>query len=458
MFKAKKSTLLKIITAASLLVVILAGAQIFAAGYLFDKNIDKVLARISAKTANLSLKYQPKEASLLSREGIISWEVKLPEGLLPSLDHVSGQIRFNMQMGFLKVTGSFEPQTGQGNFEEFFKSFDLEPVRYQGAFRLAALMPEASFAVKTSAFSIPFTAGSCYLGESSLLFEASSKNNITTEFNFAGFDCRGSEQYAGMDSFHARLEGLFIRLHPYLEDSRPYLDTVELGLKLFDADISTIFAIGFSPDEEVKDPTLREGLRVSDLSGRLSFTDPNDKGQGILNIDSSGDFAFAFPSRESGLPQEAYCLDNLQLSGMIDRLNLTQTVENILNIKDSSDFGLMLAGFSSPLRLRLANFSLSNNGNELRLAADSTLGLNPQGGISSVDLNLNFTAHEDFIHDFVREFSYENELNRARENRILVREGRNYVSELAITGGNVIINGERIENLHEGEDVIASED
>lgn len=452
-----KRTALKI--AAGLIMFIAAAilAQIFAAGYLFDRNIDKVLARAERRIPNLSLSYESTGSSLFSREGIISWEIKLPHNTLAGLDAVSGKSSFKLRIAPLKVSGAFEHLKGQGSFEKFLESLNLEPISYEGAFKLTALMPKASFALKTSGFHVPMTAGTCYIGESSVLMEAASQSDILAELNFAGFDCQGSEKYAGHNSFNARLEGLFVRLRPYIEGGRPYLDTIESGLKSLTLDLSTLFAIGFGPDEEVRDPTLRDVLALENVSSRISFTDKNDLGQGILNFDGSGNFYFAFPAVKEGIKQEGYRMDSLKLNGVIERISLTDTLQNLLELKNSSDLPKIMEGFSKPLHIALNEFSFENGSDKLKLNAVSDVDFAKTGSISDLKLDLSFSSAEKIVEDFAAAFAYQNELKRALEHRILLKEGSSYVSSLQVQDKTVTINGEVINNLHEGEDVVEEE-
>ena len=454
MLKVKGSTILKIFAALIMLSAVLILGQIYAVGYIYDQKIGQVLKRVESKVTPLTLSYQEQDSSFFKREGILSWEYRLPEDNLFGMSSINGQTKLELRIAPLKVSGAFEPVIGVGNLDKFLSKLNLEPIYYQGAFKATAIKPKVSFAVKTTAFSVPLTLGSCYIGESSFLFEATSLSKILTELNFAGFDCQGNEQYAKQNSFNARLEGLSVRLRPYIEDNKPYLDNIEIALKKLNADISTLFAIGFSPDEKVKDPTLREALGLDNFATRVSFTDKNSQGQGLLKVDATGNLNVAFPSVKLGVIQEPYTFEGFKLNGFIDRINLTQTVQNFLSVKDSSDLPLIMQGLSKPLKVNLNEFSFSHQGNKLHLDATSEVGFKEDGASSSLDLALNFKSHESIVKDFADTFAYRNELKRALENNILQLQGSDYVSAIQVQGKRVIINGTEIQNLQEGEDLV----
>lgn len=452
--KIKARTLIKGLTAVAALGVILCALQVWVAGYLFDTRLESLLTRVERRVPQLKLDYRVGESSFFSREGVFHWELTLPEGSLTGMEKLNGETAFKLRILPLNVHGAFEPVAGAGNMQELFARFKLTPITYTGAFEVRALPPGADVAVRTSSFHLPLSLGLCYMGESSVRASATSLTDMALNFSFAGFDCTGNTLYADKPSFKARLEGLNLNLKPYIEERKPYLDAVELNFKSLEAEISTLFAIGFRPDEEVRDPTLREALSFKRVGTRLAFTDKDDRGRGLLKGDVTGDFAFAFPSVKEGAALPLYLFENLRLRGEVERINLIETLRRALSLKDSSDFPALMEGMSRPLKVSLEEFSFEHAGERLHLDAVSEVDLSHEGGLNDLKLELNFRAGRSIVEDGAEAFAYERELKRALENRILLEEGGELSSRIEVSGSAVHINGERIDNLQAGEDVV----
>ena len=168
----------------------------------------------------------------------------------------------------------------------------------------------------------------------------------------------------------------------------------------------------------------------------------------------TGDFAFAFPSVKEGAALPLYLFENLRLRGEVERINLIETLRRALSLKDSSDFPALMEGMSRPLKVSLGEFSFEHAGERLHLDAASEVDLSQEGGLNDLKLELNFRAGRSIVEDGAEAFAYERELKRALENRILLEEGGELSSRIEVSGSAVHINGERIDNLQAGEDVV----
>lgn len=449
--KTASGVLLAVLALIALAVV----GQMWAAGYFYDKYIHQAVAKVEQKIGPLSLRYEEApDPSLFEREGVISWSYALPEDNPLSLPYISGKTSLKVAFGPLKASGVFNSIEGQGNFDEFLAKFNLEPISYMGAFKATALMPRASVAVKTSAFSLPGEFGMCKIGESALLFEGTSTDDLNLNLNFAGFACEGSKLYSGKPSFDVRLEGLNFGVRPYIEDGKPYFDEITLALKELYAEFSTIFAVGFEPDEVVKDPTLRDLFNLTDFEGRIAFTDEDDRGRGILKAQSRGNIAIAFPYVKEGAAQEPYEFSDLKFAGRVEKINLKETLHQALHLKGSEDLPKIMQGFSKPVSSFLDELSFAHRGQTLNLEGQSTLSFDEAAKLNGLQLTLDFRSHQEIVKDFASTFGYQNELDRALALGTLQTSGSDYTASLRVQDKDVYLNGRRIEDLRDGEDVV----
>lgn len=356
---------------AALCLLLLVGSMI-AAGYVFDSKVSSVLRRVEQRVPGLELAYRAQDASLFSRSGVIAWKLNLPEGNALGLPYVSGSTRMELNFGLLKANAAFLKVQGEGNLDEFLSRLKLQPIDYQGALEVTALMPKLSFALKSSPFALPFEFGSCAVGENSVYFEASSPESMTVEAAAGSLKCRGTERYAGRESFVLDLSGLQVRAEPSYVDGRILADSFEFSLARLAADFSTLFVIGFDPDDKVKDPTLRDAIDFTDLKAGLAFRDKDSNGRAYLDFTGSGNFAFSFPAVKEGQSQPPYRIDNLKLKGSAGRLDVKRLFKALPHAADENGLNELFACFSEQQELKLDNFSFEHEGQQAALSGESS--------------------------------------------------------------------------------------
>ena len=435
------------------LVAILGIAQVVVAGYLFDKNIDKVIARLQRQVPALSLSYTPGNGSLTTRSGRLDWQLKLPPNNSLGLPYISGSTLTQVEFGLLKVNAGFNKVNGSGNLDELLAKLNLEPIGYRAALEGKLLPPRVHGAIKTTPFTLPLTHGSCVIGENSLYASGSGPDNLHAELNLSGFKCQGSELYAGKESYMLNLKALQLSVDPRLElaSKRVYVDSLQVSIDEFMADLSTLFMLGFNPDEEVKDPTLRDNIVLTNFKSTLAFSDIDASGSGYLNFDTTGNYAWGFPAVKHGTAQDLYRLDNLHVSGKTGRLAVKDLFKALSKMNESDGFDHVLACFSPRQEFTLDDFSFDHQGQQVKVQGHSVAELDFAAlKIKSMQADFNLAGGNAFVEGVAGE-------KYAPALALMVHEGyvtyadKQYRTHLTINNQEISLN-ERPLNLRSSED------
>lgn len=358
-----------IITGAAVLLVV---GSMAAGGMIFDRKIDQVLQKVEQRVPGLSLAYEPRSSSIFSRVGVISWRLALPEKNALGLPYLSGSSHMELSFGPLRADAVFSPVSGAGNIADLFARFNLKPIRYQADLKVKALLPQLSFILKSASFELPLEFGSCSVGENTAEFTASSPDDMQARLNVSAVKCRGSELYAGRESFLIDLSDLSLSAAPRYAQGQVTAENISAAVGQLTADFSTLFAIGFAPDAEVRDSTMRDAVELDNLKAVVSFTDNDERGMAVMNFAGSGNFAAAFPAVAGGQAQPFYRLEQLDLKGQAGRLDIKRLFRALPHLTADGGLSEAFAAFSDEQSFRLDNFSFVHEGESVQASGQAS--------------------------------------------------------------------------------------
>lgn len=429
------------------LFVLLLLVQVLAAGFVFDARINSVLAKVQHRVPALSLRYEPVADSslwdsLFSRSGRLYVTVKLPAGKnFGGATSLSTAADLKINFGILSVRAAFTKAEQEGNLDKILSGFNLQPVSYEGALQAGLLLPELSFAVKTSPFALPLEDGLCAVGENSLYLKAHSTSECAAEFNGAGLKCKGTVLYAGRDSYDFALDGLSVRAVPRLENGKPYIDSFEIGLRDLLFDVSTLYAIGMGPEVEVKDPTLRDRIHFSGLSTRLAFVDKDDSGKAFIKADSTGNYSFAFPAVKQGQEQPYYDLHNMICSATAGKVDFRGLFRDLRHLQEENASEKVLSNFSSKQSIELNELSFEHEGEKVSVSGSSTADLDfARLKIKQLLADFSLQGGKNFV-QYWAGTDYAEPLHQMVQAGQVSFDGNTYSTHLRIDGKSVTLNG-----------------
>ncbi len=434
---------------------LLVGGSMVAGVMVFDRSIDKVLQKVEQRVPGLSLSYEPQTSpSFFSRQGVISWRLQLPESNPTGLPYLSGSSALELSLAPLRADAVLTPVPGAGNLDELFASFNLKPVSYRADLAVKALLPQLSVVLKSAPFELPLQLGSCSVGENTAEFKATSPSDMLAQLKISAIKCRGSELYAGRESFLFALQNLSVSAAPRYTQGQVTAESLSAALGQLQADFSTLFAIGFAPDARVRDNTMRDAVELSNLQATVSFADKDDSGMAVMNFAGSGNFAAAFPAVAAGQTLPFYRLEQVDLRGQTGRLDIKRLFRALPHLTAEGGLGEVFASFSAEQFLKLDNFSFVHEGETMQTAGQASAAFD-FASLKVKDMQADFTLEGGV--NFVSSLTggdYEKALADMCSNGQIDFDGSTYSSRLTIQGHDIRLNGLP---LHLKEDTVPEE-
>ena len=438
MINKKKLLIASLGTVGGLAVVVIAGFMIVGP-MVYDAKLPNVLNLIEKKVPGLNLSYEETSSGLFSREGIVHWSLPLNEGSVFNLDELSGNTLLKVVFSPFGVNGEFHGEKG-GTIDTLLEQNLISGFAYQGAFKVKALLPEANLAVKTDNLALGLEDGKCSVGQSALYASASSFDNVDLEFNAAGFNCKSDLEYAGQSAYTVKLEGLNVKANPTYINKTAGLRSLTFGLADFNADFSTIYAIGFSPEDDVHDPSLREYVSMQRVGAVLEIEDPDKDGFSEVTSDGSGNFAFAFPFVEYGERQEVTRFNDFKYNFSLGKVNLKELIKAI-NVPEKEAMVQALKAVGNNVQFKLNNLSSSykNDGFVINGTAGALID-KEKFRVKDIHADFDVKSGKEFTDYLVRKEHSDLISSSLAEGKITFEEPY-YVTEFKLKNGDVTLNG-----------------
>lgn len=453
-----------ILAVCSLLLV----AQIKVATYLYDSKLDSVLDKIERKVPGLSLQYTPGEDSFTARQGRLFYQLPLKKGNNLGVDAISGAVDVHLLFGPLRISGAMSSVAGVGNLEHILAQYNVEPIAFTGAFKATAVSPKLEGSVKTDSFLMPTATGICKLGQNALSFHATSTEDVDIAFSSAGVVCEGAERYNDKPNYRLDLLGLDVKFLPRIIDKKPHFESLIVNLKQLDFKFSTLYAIGFSPDDEVRDPSLQDAISFSNISSMITLSQPDSEGMAKLSFDNSGNYGFAFPYIRYDVVQPFYSLDNFKLSGSLERIsipNLYNASKNILKgageeFETNKVFKEILKGFTDTIAITIDNFGYSHKNQSFVINGKTYLAFDehsPKPKISRFDSEYKVEADKVLVEEIAGE-DYSKPLMAALSSGQITEKNGKYSSLIKLEGKQVSMNNIPVNDLVSQDDMLYEEE
>lgn len=409
--------------------------SVFAAGYIFDSKFDDALRLVNERQPYARMEYRPVSSSLLSKKGMIN--VSVPETPF-------GQIRatFSVDINFSvsSFTVRFHKENYEGNIDELLSSIGLPPVDMSGEVNFYPWKLKGDATLKTSGFDLNLEDGRCRIGDSTASVSGRSLNSINALISFSGIKCRGSDIYSGRESYSLVFQNLKTSAKPKFDLSakKLSLDSFKIAFDELSADASTLYLIGFKPDDNVKDKTLRDSFSVKNFNVKVSF---DNRKNGFQNINSKGamDAYFAFPRIREGETVPFYDLSKLSFDTSLDSINL---VNFIKTLKHSGDpVQTLVMNLSEPVKVNLGNFSFSHQGKETRFQGQGSFSFDSMDKkTKDIYLKLFAKSPVDFVDEWV-DSQYKVGLENYIRTGAVSSDGSYYSTILELNGKKITLNG-----------------
>lgn len=456
--------LLVVLAICSLLLV----AQIKVATYLFDSKLDGALDKIERRVPGLKLQYTPGDNSFTKRQGRLFYELPLKKGNNLGVNAISGAVDLRLLFGPLRLSGAVDSVTGVGNLESILAQYNVEPISFTGAFNATAVTPKLEGSIKTDSFLIPTSTGICKLGQNALSFYATSTEDVDIAFSSAGVVCEGALRYNDKPNYRLDLLGLDISFLPRIIDKKPHFESLIINLNQLDFKFSTLYAIGFSPDDEVRDPSLQDAISFSNISTMVTLSEPDSEGMAKLSFDNSGNYGFAFPYVRYNIEQPFYRLDDFKLSGSVERISIPQLYQASKKVLQGADekfetnkvFKELLKGFTDTIELTIDNFGYSHKERSFNVKGKTYLSFDEHSvkpKIARFDSEYKIVADQGMVQEIAGE-DYQKPLMAAVEAGQINSVGDQYQTLVKLAGKQVFMNNIPVNNLVSQDDILYEEE
>lgn len=409
--------------------------SVFAVGYIFDSKFDDALRIVNERQPYARMEYRPVSSSLLSKKGMIN--VSVPE---TPFGHIRATFSVDISFSVSSFTVRFHKENYEGNIDELLSSIGLPPVDMSGEVNFYPWKLKGDATLKTSGFDLNLEDGRCRIGDSTASVSGRSLNSINALISFSGIKCRGSEIYSGRESYSLFFQNLKTSAKPKfdLSEKKLSLDSFMIAFDELSADASTLYLIGFKPDDKVKDKTLRDSFSVKNFNVKVSF---DNRKNGFQNINTKGsmDAYFAFPRIREGETVPFYDLSKLSFDTSLDSINL---VNFIKTLKHSGDpVQTLVMNLSEPVKVNLENFSFSHQGKETRFQGKGSFSFDSTDR-KPKDIYLKLFAKSpiEFVDEWV-DSQYKVGLENYLRTGAVSSDGSHYSTILELNGKKITLNG-----------------
>lgn len=447
---------------------ILLVAQIKIATYLFDNKMESTLAKMERKIPGLKLSYENRESTFTSRKGRFYFDLPLKEGNKLGISHIHGAINTEVLFGPLRASLAFEPVLNSGNFNQVFANYHIEPVSFKGAFKATAITPKLEGTVKFDSFLLPISTGICKIGENAISILATSKEDVDIDFKSAGVVCEGVIRYNNVPNYRLELKDVAIKFLPRIINKKPHFESIIVNFNNFDFKFSTLYALGFAPDENVKDISLQEAISFTNVSTSVTLTQPDDEGMSQLFFDNSGNYGFAFPYIKNNQQQDYYKLEKFNLSGELDSISIPTLFEASKSILKNADekfdtnvvFKSLLAGFTDQILLKIKNFGYTHDGTSFDLNGQTTIEFDQNSKkpkLSRFDSRYNVKADRLLLEQLLSS-EYKKQFDYALKDGQVSFDGAQYSTVFELRGKDVFLNNRPLQLEDPQEDALLEDE
>lgn len=425
-----------------LCVLLLLGAalvwlQLRAGPFLVDNYLDQVISRLQSRLTDISVRYE-----ILDKSSFAARDIRFYITIYKDfLGERKLDLAFDVKMTFslLKVIGVIESIDYYGNYSEVFEKHNVAPIVFRGAFTISPQKNE--LAIKSSTFSVPLADGRCIVGENAVFVSLNGYSSADVTLSSSGVRCVASVMYNDTSAYDVRVEGMAVDMQPEWTGDRISLDAMHFRLEKFDAFISTIYALGFEPEERVIDSSLADRFVFEDVGMTFGSRGADHAGFSTIDLDLVGNYAIGMPHIKNGLPVQPYRLDDLNLNFRLSKINIF-ALRDLLRANDDNFMAYLLRCISPSLKFELNNFSFRQHGASTANRGHIMLRFDRETqGIAAVDADFNLRAEREVLEHLARELGFVSELEGLVEKGAVSSAGGSYSTRLRLHGNTLSLNG-----------------
>ncbi len=428
------------------LILVVFSVGIVVASNMFDSKVQSIIAMVNRRQSALKINYEPVSNSILNKQGIL--KVKVPS---TPFGEISADFDVSVDFSFSSFKATFNKVNNSGNLDELLSKLGVPTVNLEGALAFYPWQLKGGGVLKTSAFSIGLEDGQCRFGENAFSLSGRSKKSLDIKFASAGIKCRGYKKYQGRDAYSLDFLDIAARAKPLidLEHKSLSLDKVTLSFKTFDLDTSTIYMIGFEPDDKVRDPSVRDRFTLSDFAVDLSVSEPDVSGRQKVISDGTMNIAYGVPYIKEGKELALFDLSDIKYDVSIGSFNFMNLIKSLKTAPEPSK---LLNAVSMPIELRVNSFALKHAGQNASASGYAKVFLDEiSAKIKNADVRLAARADRTFVDPLLESQQEQGLFDLIQSGQVTLNKGE-YSTVLEISGKDVKLNGHEFNPNDDDED------
>lgn len=434
--------IIKITAITAIVLILILVSFCVVSSLMIDDFVQKGISRFNQRQHDIELTYAPSSKDFLHKSGRLDVVIKKNREPFLSASFVT-----ILDISLTDVHLAFKKIDGAGNIDDFIKKLNLPLIKITGSVDVFPLKLSATAKVKTHPFSIPLEESACSIGETELLATARNLTNPKLQYLFKGVICKGNTLYNARNSFDVSLKDLAIKIEPTidLKKKKASLNALDVSFASLDATASTIYLIGFSPSDNVKDKSLRDSFKADNFHVNLELSKASQKDYFSLSSYGSVNLLMAFPYIKNNQIQTYNDLTDLKYNVDIDAFNLKELISFV---KEPESFSNPVERILSPsFNVNLKELSFKNSGMKAQFRTNTNL-LMHQGKVKldSVAVNGYAKVEKDLVTLYLQD-QYKMAFRDLIEKGAIVDAGNNYKTSFNFAHRRFYMNDILVNNL-----------
>lgn len=416
---------------------VLALGTALATGWLLDSKTDGALRSLSRRVPGLALKNVDGKRGFFSKGGTLYVEYTLPPGLF---DEKSLQLAFDyeIRMGVLGLTAEFSRVRDLGNLDRILGPYIGRLPVIGGSARASVFSLGGDVSIAAAPFTVPLDDGKCAVGTIAGDLKFGAVGGINGSFGLEELVCESSRVYQGRLAYLLKLKDLQFGLKPELSGKKLAAVTASFDAEEIAGEASTPYVIGFEPNEQVKDPTLRDAVQLQKPHLEVGFDRIEADNFGRLSLKASGSLLLALPFIREGQILPALHFDNIALSADLSPFRPAAVKQEL-----SRDKPHLSAVFGHIVHAKLDQLRFSHEGESFEASGSAQLDIAGDERPKDLRLALSGAAGERMVEKFLGQ-DYGAQLQSLVNDGSVAKSGGQYSTQIRFHNSILEFNGHRL--------------
>ncbi len=429
--------IVKYLTIGAVVLASLSAVGTLGLGYVINSKADEVLRKLQAKIPGLELKVAPSDTGIFSNSGRLYVSYGLNGRNSSPDEKILFAVDYSNHISFLSIVGDFKRVRGFGNLDDLVQPLMNHLPEIKGSYSASVFKMGASAEAATSEFTMPLTDGRCTFKPITMDFNVDASMSPKASLRLPNVDCVGDVLFARRNAYVVDIDDFAVNVEPKLDGTSVQAFALDVGAKKFALEASTLYLIGFGPNDEVKDPTLREGLLLKEPKVSLNISSAKG-GLNDIDLGVSGNYAIGMPFIREGtlIPMQSF--EKVKLQSSLSAISLKKFI-SLLSKGEMPDAKELSSALSSLVKLKIMQASFNKDGGEFDLKGEASI--NAKSGVfSNPNVHFSTRAGQKMVDSFC-ENGYSGALRNLVQRGAVNLSNSEYQTEISFDGDKFLMNG-----------------